>query len=140
MPVVRSISLALAGFTFCGFNKGFASRASSYKQSAIGYGFRNSFVFCGAGEQLRSSDCRPRFTKRRLVRIDQSEARETKVAHRPGRRANIERIARGNHNHAETIEFSRCWQAAILRPFLETIPLRRLNSAPKSAKLEMNGI
>src|SRR5215471_1569255 len=116
MPVVRSISLALAGFTFCGFNKGFASRASSYKQSAIGYGFRNSFVFCGAGEQLRSSDCRPRFTKRRLVRIDQSEARETKVAHRPRRRPDIERIARGNKNDAKILEIRPRCQTAILSP------------------------
>src|SRR5215469_12620513 len=111
---------------------------SAYNQSAIGHSFRNGFVFCSAGKQLRGPNRRARLTKRRLIRIHQSEATESKIAHRPRGCADVERIPRRDKNHAETIEFSRCRQAAILRPFLETIPLGRLNSAPKSAKLEMN--
>jgi len=60
----------------------------------------DSFVFFSSGEYCGSTNSRARLTKCRLERIYYPQTMKSKIAHRPGSRSDVERIARLHQNDA----------------------------------------
>jgi hypothetical protein len=83
-------------------------------QTAIRYCCTYFPIFLGAGEQLRGTHGRARLSKCDLVGVHDPQAQESEVAHSTSRCSQVERIARGDQDDAQVIEFFRHRQD---RPF-----------------------
>lgn len=75
-------------------------RSSSDDKRAVCNRLGDSFVFFGSGEYCGSANSRASLTKRRLERIYYPQTMKSKIAHRPGSRSDVERIARLHQNDA----------------------------------------
>lgn len=97
-----------------------ADRSGSNHQRAIGNRFGDGFEFFGMGQHIRGAYGGASILKRHFVGIHHPQMEESKVAHCPGGRANVEGIARVYQDNAQMIEFSVNGQARdILRQPLE---------------------
>ena len=90
-----------------------SDRRGSDDQTAIRYSCSHFFVFLGAGEQLRGTHGRPRLPKRNFVGIHDPQAQESEVAHGTSCCSQVKRIARGDQDDTQVIEFCRHWQDGI---------------------------
>jgi hypothetical protein len=93
-----------------------SDRRGSDDQTAIRYSCGHFFVFLGAGEQLRGTHSRPRLPKPNFVRIHDPQAQESEVAHGTSCRSQVERIARGDQDDTQVIEFCRHRQDRYFTP------------------------
>src|SRR2546430_1268653 len=80
---------------------------SSDDQRAVPDGFGEGFALFGAGEQRRGADRRARLAECQFVGVYDTQMEEAEVAHRAGGGADVERIARGDKDDAQAIEFGR---------------------------------
>lgn len=78
---------------------------SSDDQRAVPDGFGEGFALFGAGEQRRGADRRARLAECQFVGVYDTQMEEAEVAHRAGGGADVERIARGDKDDAQAIEF-----------------------------------
>ena len=74
-------------------------------ERAIRDRFGNCFEFRGLREQRLSANGGTRLAKSPFVGTHREKMEETEVAHGAGRRANVERIARGDKNNPQAIGF-----------------------------------
>jgi len=75
-------------------------RSSSNDKRAVCNRLGDSFVFFGSGEYCGSANGRASLTKRRLERIHYPQAMKSKITHRPGSRADVQRIAHVHQHDA----------------------------------------
>ncbi len=87
-----------------------ARRRGPDHESAISHSFRGCFEFLCIRQQVRSANRGTRLAKRHIEGVHHAEITEAEVAHGPGRRANVERIARGDKNNSQPVEFNRVGQ------------------------------
>lgn len=73
-------------------------------QRAIRYGLSNARTFTRIRQQIGSAHGRFCLSERRAVRIHETKARESKIAHGARRGANVQRIPRGHQHHGYTVE------------------------------------
>ena len=62
-------------------------------------------VAFGLGQDVRCANGGSRFAKRRRVRVYHAERVESEIAHGPGNRSNVKRVARSDQHNAEAVEF-----------------------------------
>ena len=79
-------------------------------EGAVGNRFGDRLKLFGAGEQRRGTDGGTGFAEGQLVRIDDAKMKEAEIAHGAGGGADVERVARGNEDDAETVGLRRSRQ------------------------------
>src|ERR1700741_258535 len=82
-----------------------ADGGGAHDERAVPDGFGEGFELFGEGEQRRGADCRARFAECQFVGVYDTKLEEAEVAHGAGGGADVERIARGDKNDAQAIEF-----------------------------------
>ena len=83
-----------------------AERSGSHNERAIGYRISHVLVFFRTRQERGSTHGGTRLPERHFVGIHHPQARKTEVAHGASRRTDIERVACGYQNDAQTVEFS----------------------------------
>ncbi len=82
-------------------------------QAAVGHGIGHGIELFGAGQDVRGAHGGTSTLKRYVVWIYYPQVVKSKIAHRPGCGANIERIACVHQDDAQVIEFDRKGQAIL---------------------------
>jgi hypothetical protein len=82
-----------------------ADGGGANNEGAIRDGFGNCFEFRGLRKQRRSSDSGTCLAKSQFVGIHHAKMEKAEVTHGAGRRANVERIARGDKDNPHAIGF-----------------------------------
>lgn len=90
-----------------------SDRRGSDDQIAIRYSCTHFFVFLGAGQQLRGTHGRPCLPKRNFVGVHDPETQESEVAHGTSCCSQVNRIARGDQDDTQVVEFCRHRQDGI---------------------------
>ncbi len=88
-------------------------RGGADNQRTISHGFGNGLVLFRRGEQLRSADCGTSFAECGFERSHDAQAEEAEIAHGPRGSADVEGIARGHQDDAQTIKFKRNGQECL---------------------------
>src|SRR5579872_2968744 len=107
----------------------------SDNQRALGHGSRNGIVFDRVFENRARAYRGLRFMKSDMIRIDQTQVRKSKVAHRPRRGADIEWITRRHQNDTEIAGSFRCQAVPSTRTHATEPGPPRLCTKPSSASL-----
>ena len=84
-----------------------ANGSGADHERAVGHSVRDRIIFLGASQNRSAAHGGTRLAKGAFERIDDPQVRAPEVAHRAGRRANVERITRRNEYDAQTVEFMR---------------------------------
>src|SRR5215472_6329352 len=79
-----------------------AHRRRSHNKSAVSHGVSNARELLGLRYHLGSAHRGAHFPKCNIIRIHDSQACEPKIAHRPGHRTDIQRIAWAYQHDAQT--------------------------------------
>src|SRR5579863_5533890 len=114
-----------------------ANRSSSHHKGAVGNCLGNGFVFFCGSQHGGGTDRRTSLAECRLEWVHYPQTMKTKVAHRPGSRADVERIARVHQHDMQILEFGGSWQALYFtsRPTEETIARRSGSTRVESRSL-----
>ena len=93
-----------------------SKRRCTHHQCAIRYGVTHCGILARIFHHLMRLDGGLGFPKRDLVGMDYAELKKSEIAHRSGRRADVERIARCDQNDFEGIH-GLGWGASASRWF-----------------------
>jgi len=82
-----------------------AERSGSHDERAIGYGISHVLVLFRTRQERGSTHGGTRLPERNFVGIHNTQAGKTEVAHGASRRSDVERVACGHQDDAQTVEF-----------------------------------
>ena len=88
-------------------------RRRSHHQSAVCHRFSHALVLFSFRKKRRSPHSRPRFAKRRFIRIHHTQVSKPKVAHRASSGPDVQRIAHRHQNDPHTLELRRRSQGCL---------------------------
>jgi hypothetical protein len=91
-----------------------SNRSRSHDQSAIGNRFGHCLIHLGGGQRRGRTHGRTSIAKCHIVRIHYPKIRKSKIAHRPGGRTDVERIAHVHEHDAQSGEFGWNRQAVAI--------------------------
>jgi hypothetical protein len=111
-------------------------RGSPDDQRAITHRIRDGIKVFRTLQQLRSSHRALRLQKRRLKRTHHSQPPKSKIAHRPRRRPNIQRIPRGYQHYAQPVELCRSKQVVYSNPRLKFLSASRVIQFKEHIKMK----